>query len=290
MIDYPVYIPTKGRYENCLTAKVLTRDNVPFTLVVEPQEERAYHEAYPEAELLVLPFRDKGSVIPARNYIKDYSTARGDKRHWQLDDNIRDFRYFYRGNRVYCNAGIALHACEHFTDRYTNVAISGLNYQFFAVKRGGGMPPFNTNIRVYSCNLILNDTPYRFRGRYNEDTDYCLQVLSDGQCTLLLNAFLIDKMTTMTMSGGNKSELYDHDDGRLKMARALERRWPGVVTTRRRFGRPQHTVHDAWKKFDTPLKLRDDFDPERDAFDIPMQIVGDPDHPDLKRLVTTKRG
>jgi len=54
------------------------------------------------------------------------------------------------------------------------------------------------------------------------------------------------------MSGGNSAELYK-GDGRLRMARALERVWPGVVRVTRRFKRPQHLV--PWGKFDTPLKL-----------------------------------
>jgi hypothetical protein len=44
------------------------------------------------------------------------------------------------------------------------------------------------------------------------------------------------------------------------MARALERMWPGVVRTNRRFRRPQHVVYDAWKRFDTPLRLKPGID------------------------------
>jgi hypothetical protein len=57
----------------------------------------------------------------------------------------------------------------------------------------------------------------------------------------------------MTLTGGNTDELEYFDDGRLKMAKSLERMWPGVVETKRRFRRPQHVVKDAWRKFDTPL-------------------------------------
>jgi hypothetical protein len=49
-------------------------------------------------------------------------------------------------------------------------------------------------------------------------------------------------------------------DGRLKMARELERRWPGVVETKRRFNRPQHVVKYAWRKFDNKLKLKPGID------------------------------
>ena len=36
--------------------------------------------------------------------------------------------------------------------------------------------------------------------------------------------------------------------------------WPKVVETKRRFGRPQHVIKNAWRKFDTPLKRRADID------------------------------
>jgi hypothetical protein len=228
--------------------------------VVEPQEQAAYAARYGTERVLVLPFCDLGQgSIPARNWIKAHATATGLARHWQLDDNIRDItRRCAEGRRLYCESGVALRVVEDFADRYENVAIAGLNYEMF-MKGGQRCPPFYLNCRVYSCALILNSLPQQWRGRYNEDTDLCLQVLAAGWCTLLFNAFLAIKIRTMTMKGGNTDTLY-RGDGRLKMARALERMWPGVVETRRRFQRPQHIVKDAWKRFDTPLKLKPGID------------------------------
>ena len=123
---------------------------------------------------------------------------------------------------------------------------------------GSSSKPFFLNAHVYSFILVRNDLPFRWRGPYNEDTDLCLQTLALGECTVLVNVFLAFKMPTMRMKGGNTDELYQ-GDGRLKMARSLERRWPGVVTVRRRYGRPQHVVD--WKRFRTPLRYRDGFDP-----------------------------
>lgn len=257
---YPVYVPTKGRHDRCLTGRMLARDDVPFHLVVEPQEHDLYASEFGQERLLTLPFRDRGSVIPARNWIKEHAAAEGHERHWQIDDNISRMRRIYKGRRISCRAGIALSAVEDFIDRYENVAVAGLNYtMFYYVQKRDGLPPFHLNARVYSCSLILNSLPHQWRGRYNEDADFCLQVLADGWCTVLINAYLMDKQATMSMKGGNTKELY-HGDGRLKMARSLERFWPGVVTTRRRFGRPQHVVFDSWRRFDTPLRLKPDID------------------------------
>jgi len=255
---YPIYIPSKGRFDNCLTAKLLKKEGVSFYLVVEEQEHDQYARQFGDESILVLPFSNLGSVIPARNWIKEHATEDGYKRHWQLDDNIRYIKRRWKSRRIYCDSDIALSAVEDFTDRYENIAIAGLNYEMF-LPTVNKTPPFNLNVHVYSCSLILNSLTNKWRGRYNEDTDLCLQVLSEGWCTVLINAFLVFKIATMKMSGGNTDELYQ-DDGRVKMARSLERLWPGVVETKRRFQRPQHVVHDSWKKFDTPLIRRKDID------------------------------
>lgn len=259
MPRYPVYVISKGRHDQCLTAKHLVRDNVPFRLVVEPQEHDAYARAGFAEYLTDLPFANLGQgSIPARNWCWEDAKMRGAARHWILDDNIDGFWRRYKTRRYRCEASAPLACLEDFADRYENVGLAGFNYYMFAVD-GDKIPPFYRNVHVYSTILIDNAMPYRWRGRYNEDTDLCLQVLSGGLCTVLLNVFLIWKMTTMTMTGGNTAELYK-GDGRLKMARSLERAWPGVVETKRRFGRPQHVVKDAWKRFDTPLKRRDGVD------------------------------
>jgi hypothetical protein len=145
-------------------------------------------------------------------------------------------------------------------DRYENVKLASFNSTFFIPLRRGhteqGYAPFIRNGRCYTCFLIANDMPNQFRGPYNEDTDYSLQILAAGYCTILLNAFCIDTPETMTDQGG-QTDIYV-GDGRLQMSRDLERRWPGVVWTYRRFHRPQHRVHSSWRKFDTPLIRKPD--------------------------------
>jgi len=249
---YPIYIVSKGRSDNSLTARFMIKDGVDFKIVVEPQEREDYASVFGDDMVLVLPFSNLGKgSIPARNWIWEHSMLLGAERHWIFDDNILKIFRRYNAIKIPCAAGIAISAVEDFIDRYENVGIAGMNYEMFAPNRQK-IPPFVHNCHVYSNLLIKNDLPYRWRGRYNEDTDLCLQVLSGGLCTVLVNAFLIHKMKTMSMKGGNTDVLYD-GDGRLKMAKSLERMWPGVVETKRRFQRPQHVIKNAWRNFDTPL-------------------------------------
>jgi len=292
---YPVFVPSRGRADLARrlssTAGRLMHDGVPFRMVIEPQEVDAYAEVVGEDRLVVLPFRDRGTSTPARNFIRDLAEQEGAARHWQLDDNIKEFRRLYRGRRIICHSGLALRVCEDFTDRYSNVAISGLNYQMFVPDHEP--VPFRKNTHVYSCTLVNHAWPGRWRLDYNEDTDLCLQALVGGWCTLSLNVFMANKERTMTNRGGNTESLYNAErgatdtDGRFRMAEVLRRAWPGLVEVRRRFDRFQHVVD--WKRFETPLILADGVDlatlPEIDEYGMTLRAVKDVRSPTLRRMV-----
>lgn len=265
--SYPVYVISKGRWEQAtaLTARLFLKDGVDFKLVVEPQESEKY-AVFGEDRLLILPFSNLGlGSIPARNWVMEHSKNAGHKRHWIWDDNIRTTYRRYKTLRIPCNSNIAMALIEQFTDRYSNIGISGMNYAMFVPDRRK-ISPFFLNCHVYSNLLIDNSMDIKWRGRYNEDTDLCLQALASNYCTVLFNAFCVAKMQTMKMKGGNSTDLYK-GDGRAIMARSLEMMWPGVVETKRLFGRPQHSVKYQWKKFDTQLKLKDSLERQTTLFD-----------------------
>jgi hypothetical protein len=288
---YPIYIPSKNRYQKgrALTIRALQRDRVPFYVVVEQEELAEYAAIAGRDRCLVLPWSNRGSVTPARNWIMEHAIESGAERHWQLDDNMNGFYRFYRGKRLPVTAGVALAVCEAFADRYENLALAGLNYDMFVPYHT--VAPLVINCHVYSCTLVDNAIPYRWRPAYNEDTDLCLQVLSGGWCTALLNGFTVKKKTTMKLAGGNTDQLY-RGDGRLRMARSLERDWPYVVEVRRRFERPQHVVRGAWRYFDTPLRLKPGIDlaalPAVDEMGITLREVSPIQSERLAQLVADR--
>lgn len=108
----------------------------------------------------------------------------------------------------------------------------------------------------YSCILIKNDLPYRWRGRYNEDTDLSLRALKDGYCTILFNAFLAGKVTTMRMKGGNTEEVYGDTDNRKEFAESLQRQHPDIVKVTWKFNRWHHQVN--YKPFKKNKLIRKD--------------------------------
>jgi len=238
---YSIYIISKGRADTRLTAKSLERMRVPYRIVIEPQEYEQYAAVIDPAKILVLPFSNLGQgSIPARNWVWEHSISEGAERHWILDDNIDGFMRLNRNMKIPAGCGTIFRAAEDFTDRYENVPMSGFNYDFL-VKRKFVVPAYYFNTRVYSCILLSNKIPHRWRGRYNEDTDLSLRILKDGYCTILFNAFLAGKSATMTMKGGNSDELYV-DEGRKLMAQSLVDQHPDVATVSWKWGRFQHHV------------------------------------------------
>jgi hypothetical protein len=225
---------------------MLEKMRVPYRIVIEPQEYDEYAAGVDPAKILTLPFSNLGQgSVPARNWCWEDAMSAGHARHWILDDNIHGLSYFTRNQRHYLRSGTGFRCMEDFVDRYENVALAGPEYDFFMPRRRPYRLPMRFNTRVYSCILIRNDLPYRWRGRYNEDTDLALRALKDGWCTVLFLAFLQKKMATMKVSGGNTEELYklaDGRDGRLLMAQSLRLQHPDVVKVTRRWGRWQHQV------------------------------------------------
>lgn len=239
--EYPVYVISKGRWESRLTSKALEKSHIPYRIVVEPQEYDQYAAVINPSKILVLPFSNLGQgSIPARNWVWEHSISEGAERHWILDDNLRDFYRLHKNIKYRITSGTVFRAAEDFVSRYKNIALAGFQYEMF-VPRKVRTNPFILNTRIYSCILIKNDLIYRWRGRYNEDTDLSLRALKDGWCTVLFCAFLADKMATMSMRGGNTEALYQ-DDGRYQMALSLQKQHPDVVKITRKWGRWQHQV------------------------------------------------
>jgi hypothetical protein len=250
----PIYIPSKGRAKSRLTARSLDKMACDYKIVIEASEFQDYAETCGASRLLVLdPAYQRGydsldglglakskGPGPARNFAWDHAISYGYSYHWVMDDNIAYFFRLIENQHIPVADGAILFAMENYIDRFQNMAMAGPNYFMFAPRKRK-IPPYILNTRIYSCNLIRNDVPFRWQGRYNEDTDLSLRMLKAGWCTIQFNAFLQNKQATQTMKGGNTEEFYRAEGTSLKsgMLKALH---PEMVKTIRRFGREHHYV------------------------------------------------
>lgn len=261
---YPIYIISKGRYEKTLTADNLEKSGLNYLIAVEPQEYELYVKKLGAERVLKLPFSNLGlGSYPARNYCWEHSKINGHKYHWLFDDNIIEWKKWINGMRTHIDDLIpAFLYVENYADK-TNIDILGFEEPNFVVR----IPkrPFKENCHVYSAMLIKNSLPFRWRLKYNEDIDLCLQVLHNGGTTASCVYYLADKVSTANkMKGGNQTELYKGNDPKKNLLKAkilelvviisthnfkisFKNKWPLYVKTVIRFKRHHYLID--WKQF-----------------------------------------
>jgi hypothetical protein len=272
---YPVYIVSKNRWEQRITMRACEEIGLPYLVVAERDQVDRYATACGIERVIELPTQyidrydtcDNGGeerVGPgaARNFCWDHSISNGHKRHWVLDDNCQHFYRLNRNAKVRVTSPTIFRCMEDFCDRYSNLAIAGMNYHGLCKQRDK-VPPLVWNTRIYSFLLIENAIPYRWRGRYNEDTDLSLRVLKDGYCTAQFNAFLAEKIFTQRVKGGNTEEFYAHE-GTLPKSQMIADLHPDVATVVHRFGRWHHHVDYRRFKCNQPRY--------RDGYTVPSGI------------------
>lgn len=270
---FPLYIVSKGRWRERLTSRWLEHTRTPYRIVVEESEYAEYSAVIDPAKILVLDplfkqeydtFNDVGpegttGSGPARNFAWEHSVGEGHDFHWVMDDNIYSFQYLHGNRRLRAGDGAPLRIIEEFMMQYRNLAMTGPNYKMFAPSKTRRVP-LTVNTRIYSCNLIRNAIPMRWRGRYNEDTDLSLRILKAGWCTVIFNLVLQEKLSTQRQKGGNTAELYAK--GTWDKSRQLYDMHPDVTVITKRFGRWHHLVD--YKRFSGNRLVKDPSYAERE--------------------------
>ena len=254
-VKHPTYIASRGRALTCTTPEILESGGVDtFYLVVEPQEADEYRERFGDDRVLVLPFSDRG-IAAARTWIKKYSEQQGEAWHWQFDDDI--LRFCIRKEKepnVIVPASEPMTFVETFADKYSNIGACGIASIQWPTKK-----PIVVNQQVYTTVLVLNGTPFYWRDNCVEDTDFSLQILANGWCTVLFKNYRAQSSPTMSMPGGNTDITHGGElgDRRAYRTRGLQSKWPGLIKMKRGCGLPKASTAHLWKKFTTPLKEKE---------------------------------
>lgn len=274
---YPVFIPTKSRYDTPITINMFKAHGVNFKIVIEKQEYDKYSKIVDKSNILVVPHQNEGLTV-TRNWIWDYAESMNFEKFWTFDDNIGRVYRWNRNRRLQVKDGIYLKIVEDFSDRYSNLHLIGMNYTGFC-KSSDPIPPFYLNTRVYSNMLLTTNARFssgeKIRNKlfYNDDTDLCLRILKDGLPTVQINAFLIDKATTMTIKGG-MTDYYQSEEcrGRLTFAEELVAAHPDVANVTKKFGRYHHHVN--YKPFkNNPLIRKHGIEIPTDINEYGLEII-----------------
>ena len=268
-MQYPIFIPSKGRPDISGTAHVFNKIGIEdYTLIVEASEAETYANRFGLDRVAVLPreFQEKYDPVdgygeefplgsgPSRNYAWHLASERGAKWHWTMDDNITGFYRHDESGMITVRKGLDFFGdLERYITQWRNVGMGGPQADGFVTYGHQNVRRAVKNTRIYSCNLIRTKLPYRWRSRYNEDTFLSLDLLTNRWCTVLCYQYLMKKAQTQKVKGGNTTHLYRFGTG--PKSRLLARAFPRQVEVKYRFGRIHHVINYPKHFGDIPLVL-----------------------------------
>jgi hypothetical protein len=243
---YPIYVPSKGRANlQNFTIDALKQSNLDYFIVVEPQDYDLYIQTQDKDHILVMPENDQG-IAYARNFCKKHSTNAGHLYHWQIDDNIKTFGKRIANKNLPCPAAECLLPVESVVSQYTNIGLAGISHIMFAFAKANAI---DFNKQIYSCFLVNNSNDIFWRSNTVDDTDYSLQTLEKGYCTVIFNRLLMNKATTMKIKGGNTDSEYA-GSGRLNRSLQLQKDWPkGEFKITEQYGRVKIMPSRIWRSY-----------------------------------------
>ena len=208
-------------------------------------------ERYGRDRIIVFPYDNVGTCMHVRNWAKEYTASLGHHWHWQLDDDIMKIGARTVGKVVHHSPCEVFREIEAFVHQYENIAIAGICGGIFQFSK---KTYCDWNTQAVSCVLVNNDVPIRWRLSGHMDTDYTLQALSLGWCTVQINKY----GAWLEPSGqpGGMTPFYN-DSGRLRRVRALMKAWPNLnIRVGRRNGRPTAITSGIWRHFkNKPIRV-----------------------------------
>jgi hypothetical protein len=217
----PIFIPTKGRFNNCKTAELLGSISNMW-LVVEPQELEKYKANYSDFNYIELPENDKG-ITYVRNFILNFSNKMGYDWFWMLDDDISGI--FRREGTKLIRDNNALYTAENLIGN--NTGQISLEYRQFAWSATKEFVLNSYNDVCVCINVQVakkNDIKYREYLTLKEDRDFTMQIIKAGYDVkrTTLSAFTAPK------NGSNEGGLkcvYDTSGRELEASKRMVEIW-----------------------------------------------------------------
>lgn len=215
MGQYPVFTPSKGRAD---TAKL------PYcsAVFVEPQDVEAYQRKCPTFPVVYqLPESNQG-ISYVRNSILEFAKSAGLEWYWTLDDDLTSWWRAPKSGEmkpIQIQIQEALEEAEKFAV-LNNVGIISLSMgrQWFTHK------PVFLNGMLTAASLInvkhASNCQFRF-GNY-EDSDFTLQMLHQGHCTLRLRHLAFETIPY----GGKESQIRWMETYEMRSGSKLLEYWP----------------------------------------------------------------
>lgn len=226
---YTIYIVSKGRPNNT-TATVLKNVGLDYKIVIEPQDYDSYCKVHSPDKLVLLDKND-GGLRYARKFVKQYSRAANEEKHWEFDDDLEKFFIRLRGTNknIVADPLLCISIVEHCMDMFSNIAISGICSSAYAFSKKYAV---QKNRHVYQCVLYENSINVDANCACAiEDWDHTFRVLGNGYCTLAFHHIMQQCTPTMKLAGGATTTVYAGNNRKLAYEEFI-RLWPSRFTVK----------------------------------------------------------
>lgn len=240
-----ILIPTRGRPNMQYTAELLRNADIPFTLVLNSDDEEYYPEHYNTMKV------SSTNIVSKRQAIIDLF---GNEKLVMCDD---DMKFFTRGNDRYRESTreelqLLFKRVEHELNTFAHVGTSSrfmANYRHHDHELGGRY----IRLLAYNFKLLTKPRPqYRFPG--HEDHDFNMQMQALGCIPKVLTCFAQDDHGQFNPGGCSTWRTPESD---LKEMQTFAEAWPVIVSFSKPNGKyPIGRMRIAWAKLRSTIGER----------------------------------
>lgn len=202
-VAYPIYVFSRKRWNDTTTIPLLDSARLNYHLIINREDLEHYQDAFPSADIIVLPNSAKDSIRKARQIVYELAKEEGYPYAWMLDDDIVEVTS--EGKSVSLRAVFSY--LEQFLEDYSNVAMMGI---------GNGSGGFDVNVPITGAYLLNLTTgiPFKFNKlELYENQAYALKHLKTGFWTTVSHNKFAIRYTEIASGGAVhilQKELRDH--------------------------------------------------------------------------------
>ncbi len=245
-VAYPVFVLSRKRWsaENN-TMKMLDASRINYSLVVSQDDYKNYKEAYPSADILIVP--EANSIQKARQFVYERCKEEGYPFVWMLDDDIINVTSENKASTLRA----MLSTFERFVEDYSNVAMLG------PTKKGAEpvRSEFSVNQEVRGTMLVNLQTGIEFNRDVPlyEDINFAIENIKKGYVTVRHNAFAVEYDMGV---GGGAANLYMKKNLQSISAELLYTNYPEHTTVEDAPAPMNKKLNVNWNTFSSTIRSR----------------------------------
>ncbi len=232
---YPVYIPSRYRSSTATTPVLLSNNNIPHNILINPSEKTDYAKTYIKSSLI--PSSKQVSISSARHAIVDICRKKhSDSWCWMFDDDVVKVGTVKNKKFTEINIKTWMSSIQKIieTIKPEQFNICQIGFQFTSFNVSDKPIELNTNINciqlIYMPLIIKHKIQYNTELKALEDTDFCINLLNKGLHNLKLNGFYFyTGPSGLRNKNGGLANLYS-SSGKEKAIQEFKKLYPDVIS------------------------------------------------------------